>query len=183
MRRLRTPHRPKHPARVALAGCLLAALAVGLGIWPGQLRGLAGSGPARSEVLKGDGNSSASWSGTAGGAPAPSVAAAETTRSFSIAGHTSGLYPGRTVPLVLTLTNLDNVMISVTSVSTAVGQPSRTCAADHVAVTRFAGRVVLRPRQTSRVIVAVTMDRSTPNSCEGAVFPFRYSGLGTADRA
>jgi hypothetical protein len=100
--------------------------------------------------------------------------------SFSIAGSVTGLFPGKTFPLVLTVTNPQTVTITVTSITTTVSNASSACVAKNVKVSSFSGNLVVAAKKTHKVTVHVTMIHSAPNSCMGAQFPFQYTGLATA---
>jgi len=171
-------HRSDHARGIRLvrssgAAAMLVAVAVAL----------AGHGaPADRLVLAGDGGSftDARASGTVIPA-APEPGAARSSSAFSIAGHVSGLFPGETLPLVLTVTNHESFPITVTSITTTVGNASAHCKAGNLTVTTFSGNLVVpavKPR-TATATVTVTMAHSAPNACQGARFLFRYSGLAT----
>ena len=106
-----------------------------------------------------------------------SVAAAS-KRSFAISGSMNGLFPGATLPIVLSVFNPNNTQITVTSISTTVGNASSKCHAGYLTVAAFSGSLPVASGQTVSVAVDATMSHSAPNSCEGVVFPLHYSGLG-----
>jgi hypothetical protein len=101
-------------------------------------------------------------------------------RSPSIAGNVTGLYPGATLPLVLTVTNTKAQTITVTSISTVVGKDSKLCGAANVHVTKFSGKLLVPATGKATTTVEVLMAHSAPNACQGAVFPFRYHGSASA---
>lgn len=100
--------------------------------------------------------------------------------TFAISGKVSGLYPGKTLPLVLTVSNPNKYGITVRSISTAVGNASSLCVAANVLVTSFTGALFVGPAATGKATVHATMVHSAPNACKGAVFAFHYKGTGTA---
>jgi hypothetical protein len=128
-------------------------------------------------VLVGYGSSAERAPGAANapGAPSPRTI----TPTFSIAGKVSGLFPGKTLPLVLTLGNPNKRTIIVTTVTTTVENATSTCAAKTVSVTGFSGHRAVGAGKTGKVTVRVTMKTSAPNSCEGKSFPFHYTGKAT----
>jgi len=91
----------------------------------------------------------------------------------------SGLFPGKTLPLVLTLDNPNKLTITVTSVTTTVENATSTCGATYVSVTGLPGHLAVAAGKTGKVTVRVTMKTSAPNSCEGKSFPFHYKGTAT----
>jgi hypothetical protein len=99
--------------------------------------------------------------------------------AFTISGGVSGLFPGRTMPLKLTVSNQESYTISVVSITTRVGNAKTACTAANVSVTSFSGRLVLGGYDHAQVTVSVTMVKAAPTSCEGAVFPLVYSGVAT----
>jgi hypothetical protein len=114
-----------------------------------------------------------------GAANAPSAEGRRTSGSFSIAGNVSGLFPGRTLPLVLTLGNPNKLTITVGTVTTTVENATTVCTAINVSVTGFSGHVAVDAGKTRKVTVWVTMRTSTSNSCEGKSFPLHYKGIAT----
>jgi hypothetical protein len=107
----------------------------------------------------------------------PGAAGGQAVSTFSISGSVTGLYPGRTRPLVLTVKNPQKVTIKVTSITTTVSNPSSGCAAANVKVSAFAGSLVVAAGKSATVTVQVTMAHSALNACQGAVFPFHYNGV------
>jgi hypothetical protein len=80
---------------------------------------------------------------------------------------------------VLTVSNPQTASITVTSITTAVGAPSSSCAASNVSVASDAGKLVVAAGGKAKVTVHVTMAHSAPNACKGKVFPFHYTGVAT----
>jgi hypothetical protein len=131
----------------------------------------------RSVVLVGYGSS---VQAAPGATRAPGAAVPRTTTpTFTIAGKVSGLFPGKTLPLVLTLGNPNKLTITVTTVTTAVENATSTCVATNVSVTGFSGHLAIPAGKTRTVTAKVTMKTSAPNSCEGKSFPFHYTGSAT----
>jgi hypothetical protein len=176
MRRRRTPDSP--PRRgvptlwVPALGALLASAALtAVVLAPG----------ASGTTLVGHGTSEAP------GAPTPASGAAHSVQdasvvagSFSITGSVGGLFPGMKTALVLTVSNPQTVTITVTSITTTVRNASTQCKAANVKVTPFSGSLVIKPGKAGDATVHVKLAHSAPNACQGAVFPFAYSGLATA---
>lgn len=98
---------------------------------------------------------------------------------FSIAGTVGGLFPGASLPLQLTVSNPNDVAITVRSITTTVTAGSPHCAATRVKVTRFTGQLRVGAAKTARATVHVTLAHAAPNSCQGARFVFSYRGFAT----
>jgi hypothetical protein len=105
---------------------------------------------------------------------------ASAAAAFSITGNVAGLYPGKTLPLVLSVTNSQASAITVTSITTTIGNAGSVCTAKYLKVTHFGGHLHVGTKKTATVTVKVTLLHSAPNRCEDAVFPFTYSGLASA---
>ncbi len=144
--------RLRFAARPALAGLLVAAAAAGQN----------GGGTAGA-VLAGS-----SSSGVAQG------------HQFQISGQVGGLYPGANRPLVLTLFNPNKASITVTSITTAVGDASSACPGTFLRVAPFSGSLVVGPNQSASTTVTAIMLQGAPDACQGAVFPLTFSGQGQA---
>lgn len=97
--------------------------------------------------------------------------------SFKISGSASGLYPGKAVPLVLTVTNPLRFAITVTSLSVSVSSASRACVASDLKVPPFAGHLTVRARRSAHVTLHAAMIDGAPNACQHAHFPLRYRAV------
>jgi hypothetical protein len=125
------------------------------------------------------------YGGVAAGAPTASgarpttaqVVQATSRKTFSIGGGVTGLYPGRVLPLVLTVTNTKHVAITVTSISTVVSSASSQCGAINVQVTSFSGHLHVKAKGKATTTVEVSMAHSAPDACQGSLFPFQYLGV------
>jgi hypothetical protein len=156
----RTRARSTSVARLTAAGVLVAGGALAAAAW---------GAPASGASIVGSGSSLPRPSGTLRAANA-----------FSISGGVKGLYPGRTVPLVLTVTNPLSRAIVVTALSTSVSGVSAACAAANVTVTRFSGNLRVAARHRVTTAVKVKMLHSASNACQGARFTFHYHGVAKA---
>lgn len=115
--------------------------------------------------------------GAASVAPSPNTVPPGHEDRFSISGGVNGLYPGASLPLVLTITNPAAFPIVVTSVSTSVGSPAATgCASTNLTVTQFSGRLSVPARSAATLTLTATLSHAAPDACQGAVFPLTYSG-------
>ena len=117
---------------------------------------------------------------TAGPEVGSTAGPADTVRrnEFTIGGNVSGLYPGKTAPLVLRITNPNGYAITVTSVSTQVTSLQSGCGSTNVAVSNFSGHLYLPANGTTHVTVLAHMAHSAPDACQGAHFLLTYSGTG-----
>jgi hypothetical protein len=98
--------------------------------------------------------------------------------TFSITGSMTGLYPGETAPLSLTVHNSEHFAITVTSISTDVGAPGGGCAAANLTVGQFVGALPVAATGSAHVSVPITLVHAAPDACQGAVFPLTYTGQG-----
>ncbi|MGH9042583.1 MAG: hypothetical protein ACRDZ3_20405 [Acidimicrobiia bacterium] len=103
---------------------------------------------------------------------AGAVELAETT--FRVDGNLQGLYPGGTLPLVITLTNHNEFAISVTSVAVSVDGVNPDCPGTLVVPGPFPGPVPVPGDDHSIVKVPLHMAGDTPADCEGAKFSLAY---------
>jgi hypothetical protein len=101
-------------------------------------------------------------------------------RAFTISGRVAGLYPGRTVPLTLTVKDIRPFSITVTSITTTVRKVGVGCPASVVSVTPYAGSLHLLPGHIGTVQVSVSMAHAATDGCLGKTIPFRYRGQATA---
>jgi hypothetical protein len=164
------------PRRLGFSFLLLAVTGAGLAIFTS---GSARPGNAATEmVLTGYGSSSHYAQSAPGANTAPGTAVRDTARTFTISGSVSGLYPSKTLPLVLTVTNPLTSPITVSSITTTVRNATASCTSSSVAVTKFSGSLVVAAGKTAKATVHVAMAKSAPNACQGKNFPFQYAGTG-----
>ncbi len=148
--------------------------------------GLAARGDApRNVVLAGYGvsagqGSSASDASQAAPGRAGRARPRAATSSFSIAGDVDGLYPGRSLPLQLAVTNHLGSKIRLTSITTTVLAPSLHCTAVNLTVSAWSGDLSIPAGKTATVTVHASMRHAAPDACQGVVFVLRYHGLATA---
>lgn len=166
------------PRRLGFSFLLLVATGAGLAV---SMSGCARPGTAPSGlVFTGHGSSSPHASQPPpGGYTAPGAAGPQTVRTFTISGSVSGLYPSKSVALVLTVTNPFSASISVRSITTTVSNATASCTSAYVAVTKFSGPLFVAAGKTATATVQATMKPSAPNACEGKSFPFHYTGTAT----
>lgn len=107
----------------------------------------------------------------------PRPAVGPRTGTFGIAGSASQLYPGATVPLVLTLTNPQPFVIVVTSLTVRVSNASANCAGTNLSASDFTGRLPVPARGSAKTTLHLSMQLSALNGCAGAVFPLSFTGL------
>ena len=163
--------------RLIGAGMLAAAAAAVLtGKDPGSTRSSPGPGPV---VLVGHGTSLDPPASRAAVRPDPRTGRPAAGGEFSIGGGATGLYPGTTLPLVLTVSNPEGFRITVVSIATTVGDASGACPASYASVSAFSGHVRVPARGTATVTVSAALAHSAPDACQGAFFPFSYSGEAT----
>ena len=168
---------PRTTRRLIGAGMLAAAAAAVLtGRDRGSTHSSLGPGPV---VLVGHGTSLEPPASRVTVRPDPHPRRPSAGGEFSIGGGATGLYPGVTLPLVLTVSNPDGSRITVVSISTTVGDASGACPASYASVSAFSGHVRVPARGTATVTVSAALAHSAPDACQGAVFPFLYSGEAT----
>jgi hypothetical protein len=144
--------------------------------------GLLGSGAGASGAqLVGYGHGQGDVTSASGVARAavPDAVGVRWPGSFSIAGTVSGLFPGKTVPLELTVTNPQNSAITVIIISTSVSNASSQCLAANIKVTSFFGRLLVVAGGQRTATVGVSMAIAAPNACQNAQFEFSYIGRAT----
>jgi len=116
------------------------------------------------------------------GSPVPANLADETAAgqkngSFRIAGSAAKLYPGATVPLVLTVTNPQKFVIVVTSLTVKVSNASAKCAGTNLTVSAFAGKLSVPAHASAKATLHLSMHFGALDACEGAKFPLSFHGL------
>lgn len=98
-------------------------------------------------------------------------------KTFTISGDVGGLYPGVTRPLILTVANPKPFEIEVTQLSVAVsGTTEQGCGAEQLEVVQPLAGFRIPGRETRTRTASVTMARTAPDACQGAVFHLSYGG-------
>jgi hypothetical protein len=151
----------------------------------GHGNGNAGGGsstPAPATKPGNGGDNSNNGNGNGNGAPG---------KAFTISGTLSGLFPGVTSKLYLTVNNpnnqamtVTNLTATVTSVTKASNAPAGICAATaaNLVIHAFTGPsftiAANSSRSSSPAYVPVVMPSSVANACQGATFTLSFSGTG-----
>jgi hypothetical protein len=98
---------------------------------------------------------------------------------FEITGEVGGLYPGAEVTLQTRVTNPHPFPIRVTSVAATVGDAGPGCPASMLEVGGSEEAVEIPAGETRSVPLAVRMDRTAPDACQGATWPLEFRGTAT----
>jgi hypothetical protein len=98
--------------------------------------------------------------------------------SLRVSGGVRGLYPGARLRLRLKVRNTRGFPIRVVSLKVRVGNASRGCRRRQLRIGRFHRALVVPAHRSRRAALPVTMLRSAPDACKGAVFPLRFRALG-----
>ena len=100
-------------------------------------------------------------------------------QQFTITGSATGLYPGATKSLPLTIHNPYHFAIYVKSITVTAGNASLSCPASNLVTSNFTGNRRV-PRMGERtVVVPIQMVSGAPDACQDATFPLTYSGTAT----
>ena len=108
----------------------------------------------------------------------PAAANAPVRPPLRVSGSVRGLYPGARLPLRLRVRNVRGFPIRVVSLKVRVGNASRSCRRRQVRIGRFRRSLVVPAHKSRRTALPVTMLRSAPDACKGAVFPLRFRAWG-----
>jgi len=167
-KRVGVPARPRHPYALCAVAVSALALAVSLPSYGSSSVELARA------VLVGTGTSGS----PSGASPTVEAGGARPeTGTFRIAGSATKLFPGHTVPLVLTVTNPQSFAIVVTSLTVGVHNASIKCAATNLSASAFASRLSVAAHRSSKATLHLSMHLNAPNACESAKFPLSFRGL------
>jgi hypothetical protein len=74
--------------------------------------------------------------------------------------------------------NAHGFPIRVVSLKVRVGNASKRCRRKVLKIGRLPRRVVVPAHRSRRTALRVTMLRSAPDACKGAVFPLRFKARG-----
>ncbi|MDX6490453.1 MAG: hypothetical protein QOD43_698 [Gaiellaceae bacterium] len=108
----------------------------------------------------------ASWAGNFG----PRRERVRSPSGLVVAGSIKGLYPGARKRLRLKIRNRLGVRMKLTSLTVLVRDGRWNCRGANVRVGRFRGRLLLPPRRRRAVTLVVSMPKTAPDPCQGAVF-------------
>jgi hypothetical protein len=94
-------------------------------------------------------------------------------------GSATGLYPGGSLPLIVTVSNPQPFAIDVTSVDVTVEDASADCPASYVRAQPFTGTKIVRRSADADLTLSVEMLTTAPDACQGATFPLKLTGTAT----
>jgi hypothetical protein len=103
---------------------------------------------------------------------------------FSINGHVTELYPGRTAPLLLTVSNPNASSIQVNSLTVTAGASNKSgcegTSALNLQTSNYSGPAFIVPAHgNASVSLSITMPGTVANACQGATFSLTYGGSAT----
>ena len=150
-----------------------ATLAVALlGVAPAAPRT---TGPATSTAAKPNGTATLTG-GSGDSGNGKNQGGGNDKKDFLIAGNVAGLYPGASAPLTVTVTNLNNFAIQVTSLSATVADPAGPCPAGAVQVDPMSGSLVVPGNGTATTTLVARMSNDPSNACKSTTFGLAYKG-------
>ena len=91
-----------------------------------------------------------------------------------LSGVVKGLYPGAHAQLRVRLRNRMASGVRVVSVTARVSDAAPGCTRANLRVGRYRGHVFVPRRRSRAVILRVSMPRSAPDACRGAVFRIAF---------
>lgn len=99
----------------------------------------------------------------------------DSPKSFTISGSLTGLAPGLTKPLVLTITNPNQQAITVQALTVTPLSANAGCTADKLTAGAFTPLQV--PGRSSRTTsITIRLSPAASDACKGVTWPLTYSG-------
>jgi hypothetical protein len=108
----------------------------------------------------------------------PRRAAPRVRHALTVSGSMRWLFPGRSTRLPLVVRNNRGFRIRLVSLTVRVRDARPGCGKRYLRVGRLRRKLLVPPHGFRTVDLAITMLRSAPNACQGAVFPLRYTARG-----
>jgi hypothetical protein len=108
----------------------------------------------------------AAWAGGLG----PRRERVRPSSGLVVTGSIKGLYPGVRKRLRLKVRNRLAVRMKLTSLTVLVRDGRWNCRGANVRVGRFRGGLLLPPRRRRAVTLVISMPKTAPDPCQGAVF-------------
>jgi len=130
-------------------------------------QGAAIGGSSSTASTPGNGNSGKGGNG--GGNPHP---------LFSITGGASGLYPGDTGQLLVTVSNPNGYDINIYTVSVTAQPANGSCGASNLQITPYSGTWLIPKKISATRTLDIQMLSAAPNSCQGGIFPLAITASG-----
>lgn len=89
----------------------------------------------------------------------------------------SGLYPGASKPLVVTVRNLNAFTVKVAAVTGTVAAKTSAagCAGSFLTVVAPKKALTIKSTKSAKATLAVTLKSSAPDACQGAKFTLKLS--------
>jgi hypothetical protein len=99
---------------------------------------------------------------------------AKSSSALIVTGSIKGLYPGARKRLRLKIRNRLGVRMKLTSLTVAVRDGKWNCRGANVRIGRFRDRLLLPPRRRRAITLVVSMPKTAPDPCQGAVFRLAF---------
>jgi hypothetical protein len=96
--------------------------------------------------------------------------------TMTISGSVSGyLFPGRSMSLVLTISNPNAFGASISSVTATPSSPTAGCPGTSLAATSYSGSLPISGHGTASVTLLVSMSKTAPNVCQHTTYSLTYA--------
>ncbi len=98
---------------------------------------------------------------------------------YTLSGAASGLYPGASVPMVITISSTDTRPIKVTSIGAVFKSPAIGCEAAKFQLAALKAPVVVPAKGSAKVTLNVSLAKTAASACAGRAVSVTFVSAGT----
>jgi len=102
---------------------------------------------------------------------------------LTLAGSASGLFPGASITLVITVQNPLPYSVTVNTADVTVQDANAGCLAANLSAQGFIGSTNIASNAEAGIPVTLHLMATAPDACQAATFPLEFSATGVAGPA
>ena len=100
------------------------------------------------------------------------------SKSMTLTGSVSGLYPGLTRQLTVTITNPQTFAVTITQASVTAGAATASCGTKYLTAGPVAGLPLTIPTGgAGQVTAPITLTPQSPDACQRVQFPLSFAAV------
>ncbi len=103
----------------------------------------------------------------------------EAATNYKVTGSASGLYPGASVPMVITITSSELTPITVQTLNALVISKTPACKASYFTLGAYKTKVIVKAKSSATVTLPVTMAKTAPRACASTTLTMTFLSTAT----
>ena len=103
----------------------------------------------------------------------------EAATNYKVTGSAAGLYPGASVPMVITITSSETKPITVQTLNALITSPVAGCKASYFTLAPYKTKLVVKAKSSGIVTLPITMAKTAPQACAAQTLKLTFVSTAT----